>query len=79
MPLLLVVAVPVWRPELSRNVVVPFELRVAVPVWRPLVSRKVVCARAAEVTSLSIELTYRGLLTGVRAGQAGPRITPWAR
>ena len=59
-PLLLVVAVPVWRPELSRNVVVPFELRVAVPVWRPLVSRKVVCARAAEVTSLSIELTYRG-------------------
>jgi hypothetical protein len=35
------VAVPVVRPEASRNVVVPFESMVAVPVVRPVPSRNV--------------------------------------
>ena len=47
MPLLSRVAVPVVRPEPSRNVLVPLLSVLTVPVTRPLASRKVVCADAA--------------------------------
>ena len=60
MPLLSRVAVPVVRPELSRNVLVPLLSVLTVPVMRPLASRKVVCADAA-VASTSRIVTHRAM------------------
>ena len=50
-PLLSVVAVPVCRPELSRNRMLPFGLVVAVPVCRPEASRNVVVSRAPPMST----------------------------
>ena len=51
MPLLSLVAVPVVRPEPSRNVFVPLLSVVTVPEMRPLASRMVVCCALATLTS----------------------------
>ena len=63
MPLESVVAVPVVRPDPSRNVFVPLLSVVTVPVMRPLASRKVVevCADAA-VTMTNISPIMQNIL-----------------
>ena len=54
MPLLSLVAVPVVRPEPSRNVLVPLLSVLTVPVIRPLASRKVDCCADAVVVTASM-------------------------
>ena len=54
MPLESVVAVPVVRPDPSRNVLVPLLSVVTVPVMRPLASRMVVCCADAAVIVASV-------------------------
>jgi len=60
-PLLSRVAVPVVRPELSRNVLVPLLSVVTVPVIRPEPSRIVVCCADAAVTNASRIVTHRAM------------------
>ena len=61
MPLLSRVAVPVARPEPSRNVLVPLLSVLTVPVILPEPSRIVVCCADAAVTNGSWIVTLRAM------------------